>query len=476
MIKVSNYKLKYNENSNISFTVNDGEVVCLTGANGTGKTTILKMLGGLLKPNKKGEVVVNGLDLFDDNAPLIVHKNNGYIFQNPDDQIVFDDLTSELAFGPENQCEDIDKIKAKIDYFKDTFLIPEKTNVSMLSGGERQRLAAADIFMMDKDVFLMDEITSMQDKYGRQSVMEFARLYARNQKKTIIYVSQNNADLIYADRVLSLKKRKDGCIVCVEQDMAKIKQKAAKVKDSDSAKKPNVNAKKKGKLKIIPLFEHGNNEEELTFNSVYYSQGDVSILNNFTYTFQKSSLYLVNGRTGQGKTTLGRLMNATLSPDSGYIECDGIEYSVGGKKSSFIKNILGDKAEKEKLNSIRKKVGYVLQYPEKGLFQKTVLLDVMFGPKNLGMKENEAREKAIEALGMLNIGEEFYNRKTEELSGAEKRLVAFAGILAMDTEYIVLDEIFAGLDKKNKELVKNLMYELVERGKCVISLGHEVKL
>ena len=142
----------------------------------------------------------------------------------------------------------------------------------------------------------------------------------------------------------------------------------------------------------------------------------------------------VCGHTGSGKSTLIQHMNALLFPSS-------------GKLTIFDRNIKPKK--NNKLNEIRKKVGLVFQFPEYQLFDETVLKDVMFGPINFGLKKEEAKEKAIKALEMVDFDPKLYDQSPFRLSGGQMKKASIAGILALEPEIIVLDEPTRGLDPKS---------------------------
>lgn len=169
------------------------------------------------------------------------------------------------------------------------------------------------------------------------------------------------------------------------------------------------------------------------------------------------------GHTGSGKSTLVQMLNGLLKPEEGTVTVD--EY-VLTNKTKKIKNI----------KQLRKHVGLVFQFPEYQLFDETVEKDVSFGPKNFGAKQEEAIQKAHEALKMVGIDESYYQRSPFELSGGEKRKVALAGILAIDPDILVLDEPTAGLDPKSATEVMSLVTKLHESGKTIIVITHDMDL
>ena len=126
--------------------------------------------------------------------------------------------------------------------------------------------------------------------------------------------------------------------------------------------------------------------------------------------------------------------------------------------------------------NLRKKVGMVFQFPEYQLFAETILKDVMFGPKNFGMKDEEAKEVAIKSLKDVGIPESYFEKSPFELSGGEKRRVAIAGIIASNPDVLVLDEPTAGLDPNGKKEIMTLVKKFHENGKTIIIVTHDMDL
>ncbi len=166
------------------------------------------------------------------------------------------------------------------------------------------------------------------------------------------------------------------------------------------------------------------------------------------------------GHTGSGKSTLIQHLNGLLKASSGHVLYDG-------------KDILG---EDFSLRQLRGKVGLVFQYPEYQLFETTVLKDVEFGPKNQGLDETQAAQKAKEALLMAGLTEEYWELSPFELSGGQKRRAAIAGVLAMNPEALILDEPTAGLDPKGRdELFAQICGLHRDRGMTIILVSHSME-
>lgn len=182
------------------------------------------------------------------------------------------------------------------------------------------------------------------------------------------------------------------------------------------------------------------------------------------------------GKTGSGKSTLVQTFNALIKPTSGYTKVDYF-YITSDKK--LLKAKIKELSEEEqKLNKklflLRKKVGLVFQFPEYQLFSETVLKDVMFGPRNFNLSEEEAKKVSIEALNSVGIDESYFAKSPFELSGGEKRRVAIAGILASDPDILVLDEPTAGLDPDGKKEIMNVIKKVHGKGKTIILVTHDM--
>ena len=166
------------------------------------------------------------------------------------------------------------------------------------------------------------------------------------------------------------------------------------------------------------------------------------------------------GHTGSGKSTLIQLMDGLLKGATGEILVDD-------------KNIEDKDFNKREL---RRKVGLVFQNPENQLFEETVLKDVCFGPKNMGLSNEEAEKKAIEALKLVEVPKESYDKSVFELSGGQKRRVAIAGVLAMDPEVLILDEPTSGLDPQGRNMIMEQVKKLhEEKGISIIWVSHNME-
>ena len=194
-----------------------------------------------------------------------------------------------------------------------------------------------------------------------------------------------------------------------------------------------------------------------------YSAGtpfEKTAVENVSIQVEKGEFLGVIGHTGSGKSTLIQMLNGLLRPTSGQVLLDG-------------KDIW---AEPKKIRQVRFKVGMVFQYPEYQLFEETVLKDIMFGPKNMGLSDEEAETRALEAAHFTGLKKELLEKSPFELSGGEKRRAAIAGVIAMDPDVLILDEPTAGLDPRGRDvLLAQITQYHKARGNTVLLVSHSME-
>lgn len=200
--------------------------------------------------------------------------------------------------------------------------------------------------------------------------------------------------------------------------------------------------------------------ENLSFTYMKKTPYEKKALDNVSLTVSDGEFLGIIGSTGSGKSTLIQHINGLLQCESGKITVAGIDLSV--KKPDY--------------KAVRKKVGIVFQYPEYQLFEETVEKDVAFGPKNMGLNEDETRERVRQSLSLVGLNpDEIGGKSPFELSGGQKRRVAIAGVIAMKPEILVLDEPTAGLDPQGKKDILSLVKVLQkECSPTVIMISHNM--
>ena len=413
-------------------------------------------------------------------------------------------------------------------------------NVSHLSGGQKQRLAIASVMAMSPECIVMDEATAMLDPVGSRQILDTLYRLNREFGITIIMITHRMEETVRADQIYVMDDGNVelmGAPYEIYPQVEKLEQLGLDsllpykllhelkvvysddknfAGDSDEDAKNVLDDRKEGILSVQDaadrikaclrdrkLFEAKNlngqnvlddinsyvndtkniNKPEVAehFNSAQkdipsskndilveadkleyaYKDGAVQVpaVEQVSFQIRKGEILAVAGQTGSGKSTLLYMLNGIYRPMGGTLKVDGID--VGKTKN---------------LKDLRKKIGFVFQYPEYQLFESTVLADVMYGALNFGMSKAEAEQAAREALALVNISEEYYEYSPFDLSGGQKKRVALAGILAYQPEILILDEPVAGMDPKAKRELFALIRRLhEERNITVIFVSHDMK-
>ena len=197
--------------------------------------------------------------------------------------------------------------------------------------------------------------------------------------------------------------------------------------------------------------------------SYVYSDGTpfrVTAINNVNISIEKGEFVGIIGHTGSGKSTLVQHLNGLLTPSSGEVLLDG-------------KNINESKITRRQA---RFKVGLCFQYPEYQLFESTVYKDISFGPKNMGLSEDEIDNRVKKAADFVGLKSDMLNKSPFDLSGGEKRRVAIAGVMAMEPEILILDEPSAGLDPRGRDMIAEMISSYRKTtGSTVIIVSHSME-
>ena len=197
--------------------------------------------------------------------------------------------------------------------------------------------------------------------------------------------------------------------------------------------------------------------------SYIYEKGTpfaVKALDDVSLTVREGSITGIIGHTGSGKSTLVQLFNGLEKPESGRILLNGQDIW----------------ADPKKMREIRFRVGLVMQYPEYQLFEETVRADIAFGPKNMGLAEEEINERVNEAAALVGLTDEQLEKSPFDLSGGQKRRAAIAGVMAMRPEVLVLDEPAAGLDPRGRDVILGAVRDYGKQtGATVIIVSHSME-
>ena len=465
----------------VDITIKKGEFIALLGRNGSGKTTFSKQLNAILRPSE-GTVTVDEMGTKDADKLYEIRQRVGMVFQNPDNQMVAANVEEEVAFGPENLGMESDTIVARVKQALEQVRMWKRRKMAPnhLSGGQKQRIAIAGILAMHPDYIVLDEPTAMLDPKGRKEVMEALQRLNQEQEMTVILITHDMEEAALASRVILLadgQMRFDGRpekffgadALLAEMGMeAPLSYRVRKLIDSDVFEKKIGDArveeatidkrekvaeydktgreweasselvdKKKNKKAEAETDEKNQALLSLQHVSYIYSPGtayEKVALDDVNLSLGKGEIVGLAGHTGSGKSTMIQLLNGLLKPTSGTVTFEGKDIHAKGYSGNYM----------------RSKVGMVFQYPEHQMICDTVWEDVAFGPSKQGLTGEACETRVEEALRFVDLPEKYYQASPLQLSGGQKRRVAIAGVLAMQPEYIILDEPAAGLDAEGK--------------------------
>ena len=485
----------------VDLTIKKGEFIALLGRNGSGKTTFSKQLNAILRPSE-GTVTVDEMGTKDAEKLYEIRQRVGMVFQNPDNQMVAANVEEEVAFGPENLGMESDTIVARVKQALEQVRMwkRRKTAPNHLSGGQKQRIAIAGILAMHPDYIVLDEPTAMLDPKGRKEVMEALQRLNREQEMTVILITHDMEEAALASRVILLadgQVRFDGTpeeffgadVLLAEMGMeAPLSYRVRKLIDSDvfvekvgDVREDNPEIKCvevgdfKGKKNCENLTNTGKKTGHLTHApkdqallslqhvSYIYSPGTVYekvALDDVSLSLGKGEIVGLAGHTGSGKSTMIQLLNGLLKPTGGTVTFEGKDIHAKGYSGNYL----------------RSRVGMVFQYPEHQMICDTVWEDVSFGPGKQGLTEAACKTRVEESLRFVDLPEKYYQASPLQLSGGQKRRVAIAGVLAMQPEYIILDEPAAGLDAEGKrEIFDRIRQMSREQGIGVLLVSHSME-
>lgn len=512
----------------IDLNIEDGEFFCILGGNGSGKSTFAKHLNALLQPDT-GTVCVNGMDASDPELVYDIRSTAGMVFQNPDDQLVATLVEDDVAFGPENLGVESAQIAQRVrEALKAVALVGfERHETHALSGGQKQRVALAGVLAMEPRVLILDEASSMLDPRGRKGLMKACHaLHERGM--TIVMITHFMEEAAEADRVAVFRAGRVAMLGTPDEILTQADELArlnldmpascclgralrakgvpvhAQVREADmvaevaQAYTERSEAGTAGQSSAsqseiadgaVPVDNEDNASEpviELARVSYSYSLSprerrrwhkrsatagksnkqalwgnDPSspwALRDVSLTVRRGEFLGLAGHTGSGKSTLVQHLNGLIRPQEGSVCALGLDLS-----------------NKKDAAAVKAKVGVVFQYPERQLFAETVAQDVAFGPHNLGLPQDEVDRRVESSLSRVGLDLSTVGDKSPfELSGGQQRRVAFAGVLAMEPEVLVLDEPMAGLDPAARRDFLGLIGRLHREGLTVVMVSHSM--
>lgn len=536
LIEVKDLKYRYPGTTElaldgVSFTVEKGEFIGIAGENGAGKSSLSQALLGLIPQFYKGayggSVTVCGMDARSTPVSELC-RHVGLVFQNPFNQLsgAKDTVYDEVGYGLQNLGFPPEEIRTRVESVLRCFGIWEyrDRNPFDLSGGQLQRVAICSVLAMKPDVLILDEPTSQLDPEGSEEVFHTVDELTK-MGITIIMIEQKIEKLAgYCDRVLLMHQghvvdydtprkifsREDlydlgvnppaytrfaraNALVFEDGTLPVTHAETLELVKASGADRATLIASLRGMTAGVQM------ESAVPQTAVENSAGMTDVAQpagagaeavaaevsastssnhasanatfqvqdlRFSYVKGREVLHGLNlaldhrptaiiGQNGAGKTTLVRVLKGLLKPDSGEIRYQG------------------ENLETKTVAELASRVGYVFQNPDDQIFKYKVLEEVMFGPLNIGMSQQEAEASAHEALRMVGLDEKA-GENPYDLELSDRKMVAIASVLAMNTDVIILDEPTIAQSWNGREKIREIIQTQAAQGKLVIAILHDM--
>jgi energy-coupling factor transport system ATP-binding protein len=462
-----------------SLSIEKGEFVVLFGSSGSGKSTVLRLLKKEIQPHGvlKGEMMINGHSLSQDGMPS---SQVGFVFQDPENQVVADDVLHEVVFGLENMGVMTNEMRSRVaemvHFFGAESLLHRKTHE--LSGGMKQQINLASVLLMQPDILLLDEPTAQLDPVSAREFLDMLVRLNEEFGMTIILAEHRLDDVFtIADKIVLLKNGK--CIAEGEP-----KQVIETIWDSQEQPFiPNIptlylSTTKKENRRDIPLsVKEGRNwvqdlkligqSKEKRFHKEiqnkklvevkdlffqYRKEGD-PVLNELDFTLNKGEIYALLGGNGSGKSTLLKILVGILKPINGKIK------------------LLDKPLKAWKTLEIAKIVGYLPQNPKIFFVHDTVEKEIHDTMQKWSITNQTEVNNLLHRLGISHL----LQSHPYDLSGGELQKAALACVLLRKPDILLLDEPTKGLDPISKDSFSKILHNLQEEGITVVMSTHDIE-
>ena len=493
MIKIKDFTFHYNDVEkpalkNINLEIEDGEFVLVTGPSAGGKSSLCRCINGLI-PHFYGGKVTGGVEVQGLNTaehyPRELATRVGMIFQDPENQLVTQDVEREIAFGLENLAFPRDLIARRIEESLDTLGIAalRYRPIHELSGGEKQKVAIASVLALHPEILMLDEPTSELDPKSAEEVLSIVQRLNDELGITVIMVEHRLDRVIqHADRLIVLD---GGRIIADGKTRDILHNNYQEICQAGVGVPPVIKLAhqlegmgitltetpltvKEGRMMLQEVFKKTSGElpeddKKSAAKSVIeveklwhvYPDGPTA-LRNVSLKINEGDFVAIMGRNASGKTTLVKHFNGLLPPTKGLVSVDGID------------------TRKTTVAELAKKVGFVFQNPNDHLFADTVEEEISFTLKNLGLESGEIRSRTDEVLARFQL-DKYRRQYPRALSGGEKQRVALASVLAIQPGILILDEPTRGMEYRLKAELMDFLREYAGQGNTVILVTHDVE-
>ena len=473
IIEFRNVNYSKNNNmilENISFSLKKNKYNVIIGKNGSGKSTILKLIVGLEK--------ISGGQIFIDNEELVykrdelykIRKKTGIVFQESNEHIIGETVAESLIFGMENNRIPLEKMKENMDKYIKLFQLEniiDKKTVN-LSGGEKQKVALAGAVITEPEIILLDEVTEMWDKATKDKMNGIIEEFLKD-GKTVVSVTHNPEEIKRSDNIVFITE--EGKIVTGKSEEVN--------KIIEEKENTEINHEVISEYSA-DLTKMSLKEEEIKVkikNISYYYEKERKIIDSFSVNIPKDSITAITGKSGTGKTTLIEIISglAFLGENfSGEIEYN---FRNENKEKEDEKLLLYKNISERELYEIRKRIGIVFQNTGEQFFSGTVLEELEYNItkkyKIKNKKSKELSDRINEIAEIFGYDEKFLMKSPFVLSGGEKKMLGLALAVCLEPEILVLDEPTGALDYNTTVKFMKIVEKMKKNGTTVILVTHD---
>ena len=473
IIEFRNVSYSKNNNmilENISFSLKKNKYNVIIGKNGSGKSTILKLIVGLEK--------ISGGKIFIDNEELVykrdelykIRKKTGIVFQESNEYIIGETVAESLIFGMENNRIPLEKMKENMDKYIKLFQLEniiDKKTVN-LSGGEKQKVALAGAVITEPEIILLDEVTEMWDKATKDKMNGIIEEFLKD-GKTVVSVTHNPEEIKRSDNIVFITE--EGKIVTGKsEEINKIIEKKENTEINHE-----VISEYSADLTKISLKEE---EIKVKIKDIsYYYEKERKIIDSFSVNIPKNSITAITGKSGTGKTTLIEIISGLAFLGENFSGEIGYNFRNENKEKEDEKLLLYKNISERELYEIRKRMGIVFQNTGEQFFSGTVLEELEYNItkkyKIKNRKSKELSDRINEIAELFGYDEKFLMKSPFVLSGGEKKMLGLALAVCLEPEILILDEPTGALDYNMTIKFMQIVEKTKKNGTTVILVTHD---
>jgi len=459
----------------LSLSVNKGQFVVLFGASGSGKSTLLRLLKKEIQPHGKlsGRMMING-QLITEKEGLT--KDVGFVFQDPENQIVADDVLHEIVFGLENiglnTNEMRNRVAEMVHFFGAESILSRKSE--QLSGGKKQQINLASVLLMQPNILLLDEPTSQLDPVSAREFMDMLKRLNEEFGMTVI-IAEHRLEEVFtlADQIIMME---NGSINMTGEPKEVLRELWNTPYQAYVPKIPSIFLSMNGhgsvpltvkegrdwiqSQKIKPVFSSGDKTSPKTEElvkvrnlSFHYDKKSEFVLNELELSLNKGEFFALLGGNGSGKSTLLKVIAGLVKPDNGKV--------MFGKWP----------IRKYKQNELARKIGYLPQNPKLFFIQDTVQKELQMTLEQWKVPDVNEVTELLDQLAITHL----LDNHPYDLSGGELQKAALACILVRKPEILLLDEPTKGLDPISKETLAKILLSWQTAGMTILMSTHDVE-